>query len=259
LGYLTPPPSPQPVVVYKDVGGLVTDYEAQTEIYRRENREVRLHECRSACTLALSLPNVCVFPDAQVKFHQAYNALTRETDLGVSSKLFDSYPEAVQKRLGYLTRQYKVLSGVELIALGVRNCQHDDRLMIAAKKPPAQASVAAAPQEANPLRDLARKVTVAVAGALERQNDASPAPVVLPDRSPVPPALARLAAEAELRDIPLPPRRPALLTASAEDLAIPDAPRLIEGAQPILDASRFVPPPPSQRAEAQQSPTKAGG
>ena len=78
MGYLSPPPSPQPVVVYKDVGGLVSDYQARTEDYRRENREVRLHECRSACTLALSLPNVCVYPDARLKFHQAYNELTRE-------------------------------------------------------------------------------------------------------------------------------------------------------------------------------------
>ena len=96
LGYLSPPPAPAPVVVYKDVGGLVTDYEAQTEQYRRENREVRLHECRSACTLALSLPNVCVYPDAKIKFHQAYNAITKEVDLGVSSKLFASYPSQVQ-------------------------------------------------------------------------------------------------------------------------------------------------------------------
>ncbi|MGZ9409411.1 MAG: hypothetical protein ACXW3J_02135, partial [Methylocystis sp.] len=87
MGYLSPPPMPVPVVVYKDVGGLVSDYEALTERYRRENREVRLHECRSACTLALSLPNVCVYPDAKVKFHQAYNAINREVDVGVSSRL----------------------------------------------------------------------------------------------------------------------------------------------------------------------------
>ena len=76
MGYLSPPPSPQPVVVYKDVGGMVSEYEAQTEVYRRENREVRLHECRSACTLALSLPNVCVYPDAKVK--QAFTISEQE-------------------------------------------------------------------------------------------------------------------------------------------------------------------------------------
>ena len=46
------------------------------------NREVQLHECRSACTMALGLPNVCVFPDSLLKFHQAYNWETKVRDLG---------------------------------------------------------------------------------------------------------------------------------------------------------------------------------
>ena len=98
-GYLTSPSTSGPVIVTKDVGGLVTEYQAQTDIYRRQNREVKLHECRSACTLALSLPKVCVFPDAKVKFHQAYNQETNEADLDVSARLFASYPRAVQRRL----------------------------------------------------------------------------------------------------------------------------------------------------------------
>jgi hypothetical protein len=253
LAYLSPPPSPQPVIVYKDVGGLVTDYETQTDVYRRENREVRLHECRSACTLALSLPNVCVYPDAKVKFHQAYNALTHEADLGVSARLFDSYPAAVRARLGYLTRQYKVLSGVELIALGMRNCEQNDRLLIAAKKPAPTPPVGA---DSSPLSDIAKSVRVAVAAALERPGDA-PAPVLVPDRSAVPPALARLASEAQTRDAPLPPRRADFLTAFVEPRRV--GPRLIGGAQPILDPTRFTPPEQSQEAELQPSPTKAGG
>ena len=122
MGYLHPPPSPAPVVVQKDVGGLVSDYKAVTEMYRRENREVRLHECRSACTLALSLPNVCVYPSSVLKFHSAYHRDTKQVDQGVSSDLFNAYPQAVQARLGYLTREYRVLTGRELINLGVRDC-----------------------------------------------------------------------------------------------------------------------------------------
>jgi hypothetical protein len=256
VGYLSPPPSPQPVVVYKDVGGLVSEYEAQTESYRQENREVRLHECRSACTLALSLPNVCVYPDAKVKFHQAYNAITHEADLGVSSRLFNSYPAAVQGRLGYLTRQYKVLTGVELIALGMRNCLRDDRLMVAQnKRAPAQP-----PAEPNSLRQIAQNVQVAVAGALQRADDAPPEPIRVSDRSPVPPALARLAGDAATRAdktrtallaAPQPPRRPdfepqPVVAASKAPLG-----RLIVGAQPMLDASGFAAPIYSLRAEAE--------
>jgi hypothetical protein len=110
-------------VVTKDVGGLVSSYVAQTERYRAEGREVRLHECRSACTLALSLPGVCVYPSSVLKFHQAYNQITRETDHGISRQMFESYPKPVQARLGGLTRDYRVLGGAELISLGIRNCE----------------------------------------------------------------------------------------------------------------------------------------
>ncbi len=239
---------------------MVSDYEARTEDYRRENREVRLHECRSACTLALSLPNVCVYPDAKLKFHQAYNELTREADLGVSARLFDSYPAAVRDRLGYLTRQYKVLSGVELIALGVRDCARGDRVMVAAKKPPAAPPPPMTTASPNPLNEIARNVQVAVANALARPADAPAASttIAITDRNPVPPALTRLAGDAEARagriaePVPLPPRRPDIsFTSVAETPA--QSSRLIAGAQPILDASRFAPAAYSPWADAEPS------
>jgi hypothetical protein len=258
LGYLSPPPSPAPVVVYKDVGGLVSDYEAQTEQYRRENREVRLHECRSACTLALSLPNVCVYPDAQVKFHQAYNAITKEVDLGISSKLFASYPAPVQARLGYLTREYRVLSGNELIALGMRNCNGDNPVLIASRKQrsaPA-AVVASARQDAAPASwgDIARKVQTAVASALSTPEDQPRGAirVAVADRGHIAdarqpsdamagltPTSAPPAASRRFADIPLPPRRPPSEAFTTKD-ATPAKLALIHGAQPIL-AAKFAP------------------
>ena len=245
MGYLSPPPSPQPVIVYKDVGGLVSDYEAMTEAYRRENREVRLHECRSACTLALSLPNVCVYPDAQVKFHQAYNEITREADLGVSAKLFDSYPVAVRARLGTLTRQYKVLSGVELISLGMRNCNNDDKTLIARRRQPASpapTAVAAASPGADSLHEIAQNIRVAVSKALAQPEGAPPLRVAAPDRSAVPPRAGETLVATV--DAPLPPRRPnfeADVVAGASPAAEPV--RLINGAAPILQAAAFVPLP----------------
>jgi hypothetical protein len=262
LGYLSPPPSPAPVVVYKDVGGLVTDYQAQTEQYRRENREVRLHECRSACTLALSLPNVCVYPDAKVKFHQAYNEITRETDFGVSNMLFASYPAAVQARLGYLTREYRVLSGTELIALGMRNCNGDSPTMIAARKQrqPAPTAVASARPDAaapaasggpNPFGELAQKVQTAVASALSTPQDAPRGSirVAVADRSAITPevggnTVARSSATIVLPQAdaafvaPLPPRRPPSEAFTAQDAAPKNL--MIPGSQPILSA-QFTP------------------
>ena len=251
MGYLSPPPAPSPVVVYKDVGGLVTDYEAQTEQYRRENREVRLHECRSACTLALSLPNVCVFPDSKIKFHQAYNAITREADLGISAKLFASYPAAVQARLGYLTREYRILSGSELIALGMRNCLDKNPVLIAGttpKTPPATVMANARPDmNPNPWGDIAHKVQAAVTAALSGETGRPPVPVriAVADRQDV----TRLAPDPDARgagrsviaiDAPLPPKRPPSLAFTSQDVEIPPARRLINGAQPILGDTQFA-------------------
>ncbi len=242
MGYLTPPPAPAPVIVYKDVGGLVTDYEAQTEQYRRENREVRLHECRSACTLALSLPNVCVYPDAKIKFHQAYNEITRETDLGVSAKLFAAYPSAVQARLGYLTREYRVLSGSELIGLGMRNCNAPGATMIASArtKTPAATEIASARSgfNPNPWGDLARKVQAAVSTAFsgEGQNPPLPIRIAVADRQEI--------ATAPVQPLnsppPLPPRRPPSLAFTPLDVGPPAHERLIDGAQSILADTQFT-------------------
>jgi hypothetical protein len=97
---------PAPVIVMRDVGGLVADYQSQTVIYRASEREVRLHECRSACTMALGLPNVCVYPGSTLKFHVAYDPRNHQTNPQVSQQLFDSSPAAVRARLGTLTRNY---------------------------------------------------------------------------------------------------------------------------------------------------------
>lgn len=263
MGYLSPPPAPAPVVVYKDVGGLVSEYQAQTEIYRREGREVRLHECRSACTMALSLPNVCVYPDSQVKFHLAYNAIDHQTDAGVSAELFNYYPAAVRERLGYLTRQYRVLSGRELISLGIRNCNGGGQTMIAAagRSRRGAQTIASATPASDPLGDLAQKVRGAVSQAFADPTSPPQGPIRLAlaerDRlaaigsvDAMPTASIRSNGAAPL-EAPEPPRRPpsAAFTSgdaqkspepAPEALAAP-AP-LIPGGYPILAAGAFVPP-----------------
>jgi hypothetical protein len=264
----------------KDVGGFVADYQAQTELYRASDREVRLHECRSACTMALSLPNVCVYPDSTLKFHLAYDVRNRQTDATISQQLFDSYPAAVRTRLGGLTRQYKVLRGSELIALGVRDCG-ERRVMVAAsesrKRPAAPASAPAA--QGSLLAGLMRNVASVFGGRGEQGRDkgllARSAPVAKPAQEaaaatpPLPPArpievaessaaaseLAAketmqegaedaAAAEQTLADAPAPPRRPVRLAFSYQHRQTPVAlPQIIIGAQPIL--------PPGFRAFAE--------
>jgi hypothetical protein len=234
---------PAPVVVYKDVGGLVSDYEALTERYRRENREVRLHECRSACTLALSLPNVCVYPDAKVKFHQAYNAINREVDVGVSSRLFASYPATVQARLGYLTREYRVLTGTELIALGMRNCEGGSTMIASRKQRAPSTSVASARPDGQSgaslasFGDIAQKVQSAVATALASTGgQTDPIHVAVADRQQLTGLARGEEANALPEPAPLPPRRPPSEAFAGQDTASlsPAYLRLISGAQPIL-------------------------
>jgi hypothetical protein len=72
--------------------------------------------------MALGLPNVCFYPNSTLKFHFAYDPCNHQTNPEVSQQLFNSLPAAVRARLGTLTRSYKVLSGSELIKLGIRDC-----------------------------------------------------------------------------------------------------------------------------------------
>lgn len=256
------------MIVQKDVGGLVTDYQRQTEIYRREGREVRLGECRSACTMALSLPNVCVYPTSVLRFHQAYNRDTREVDYRVSDELFATYPEAVRRRLGYLTRQYRSLSGAELIELGIRDCNESLQMFaqrkqgrgatqVASAAPAPSTSASETSSVASAVSQFAGRLTAAITGTAELATQsaaqsagraAAPAQIARADTTvvPVPPMrpadldmtpTASLAAVAESEIVPVPPVRPAHLagvSVASAKIVSPQLPKLITGAWPVL-------------------------
>ncbi len=246
MSYLDPPPMPAAIVVQKDVGGLVRAYQERTELYRAQNREVRLHECRSACTLALSLPNVCVYPSSQLKFHQAYNDITKEVDYGVTNELWSAYPQGVREKLGTLTRQYKVLRGSELIAIGVRNCNgpaREPKIMIA------RATPAPAPEGGDFMKGVQGAVET-LFGSGAKLPPAAPsakrlaAPPAEPAPSPAIPAAAPPTLQASI-SAPLPPPRPPMI--GAVPTPQPPIPKgtpafltPIAGSAPILEP-RFVP------------------
>jgi hypothetical protein len=249
LSYLDPPPLPAAVIVSKDVGGYVDQYRTMTELYRAQDREVRLHECRSACTLALSLPNVCVYPDSVVKFHAAYDPRNKAVNWDETQKLFSTYPRTVQARLGTLTREYKVLSGAELISLGVRDC-NEKRILVAKAAPAPQSSDTVAKimqgmkgalltgSEAN--REGFRAQSTAPAVPVKTQPVTSPqsTPEPQPTDVPLPPARP---AEPEPADVPLPPRRPtSVILAQARIASIPPAHRPMVGSARILP-DKFTP------------------
>lgn len=248
-----------PVVVVKDFGGYVNEYASQTEVYRRQNREVRIHECHSACTMALSLPNVCVYKDSIFKFHQAYDPRNHVTNWEVSDALFHTYPEPVRERLGTLTKQFTIMRGSELIDLGVRDCNQapEPRIMVAAatSKPVGESVLSgggfsaltgklqgmipnfgAKPEFApNAGRPARRALPMVPAEAL--------APLVpLPPERPADMVTASISdPEPEPGEVPLPPPRPKILVAYAPSLPPIPFMQKIDGSVAGILPSRFVP------------------
>lgn len=125
--FLSPPPNMQPVAIYNDGGGLVEKYKEAAFRYRMEGREVQIHgSCRSACVLALSVPNVCVTPGAVVKAHQAYETISGAIRPDVTAEMMDSLPYAVKARLEpNIRKEYwsgSILGYSDLVNLGIRPC-----------------------------------------------------------------------------------------------------------------------------------------
>ena len=273
MSYLQPPPNMSPVVVVKDFGGYVNEYAAQTELYRRTGREVRIHECHSACTMALSLPNMCVYKDSIFKFHQAYDPRNHITNWSVSDELFHTYPEAVRDRLGTLTKRFTILRGTELIDLGIRDCTSPPgpRIMVA------QATIKPIPESMlsggsgfsmltgrlqGMIPNFGTKPESAPSGGAKSAKHAAPEHVVpdvpaeyLSPTVPLPPEKPASIQSAELETeqpggstpvgpdtVPLPPPRPKILVAYTPSLPPIPFMQRIDGSQTILPP-RFIPFP----------------
>ncbi|MCW2286473.1 hypothetical protein M2323_004286 [Rhodoblastus acidophilus] len=267
MTYLHPPPGDAPVIVTKDVGGYVDQYAAMTRLYAETGREVRLHECRSACTLALSLPNVCVYPSSLLKFHKAYNPLNKEANDEVSDQLMASYPAAVRERLGELTRTYKVLTGSELIRLGIRDCNRPagPAYAVARARPkpggaePGFLSKVAEMLSPTPtaVRVEPRRAQVAAAPVKPTKPEpAAPPPEVAPSAPPAAPPEAAPAKPEPTSEAPLPPVRPADLTPppvapppASPQVAVPEPPS-------VAPETGDVPTPPTRPADLNPPPAQ---
>lgn len=126
--FLDVPPNHAPVVITEDGGGLVQKYLDQALRYALEKREVQIAgSCRSACMLALSLDRVCVWPEAEVKVHHAYDRDTGRIRYDITNLMTSVLPEKIQKRLsGNIRSEYwegATMTGDELVSLGVKRCE----------------------------------------------------------------------------------------------------------------------------------------
>ena len=125
--FIHPPAGLEPVAIYEDGGGLVTEYQNRAIQYRLENRRVEIHgSCRSACILALSVPNVCVYPTAVVKAHHAYEKYTQKTREDITQQMMSALPTKIRNSLEHSVQtQYtpaSTLTYAELRDLGVSAC-----------------------------------------------------------------------------------------------------------------------------------------
>jgi hypothetical protein len=171
LGFLTPPPDiRQPVIILDDRGGLVDVYQRNMIKYNLENRRVEIRgSCRSACTLALGVKNVCVGKGAQVRWHHAYNSYTGDARADVTQQMLSQIPFKIAQTVGpYISVSYNdkaTLSYSQLIQLGIPDCDSSNTTV--------QASITTAPQaqiSSEPKREQAPSVTSNSTGSGQTPN-----------------------------------------------------------------------------------------
>ena len=101
----------KPIIILDDRGGRVSDYIKAAQTYTDQKREVRIIGlCWSACSLALSVPEVCVGPMATVMFHDAYDLKSGKPDGGMVQKDFHAAA---------------TLDAKKLIDLGIKKCARE--------------------------------------------------------------------------------------------------------------------------------------
>lgn len=126
-GVFINPPSSGPVVIYNDGGGVVTSHQDAVYKYNYQHRRVEIRgSCRSACTLALAVNNVCVAPGAVLKWHHAYNPVTGDPVYSVTEEMLSMTPakirRVVEPHIGINYNPKATLTYTDLINLGVKDC-----------------------------------------------------------------------------------------------------------------------------------------
>jgi hypothetical protein len=126
-GQFTSPSSSGPVIITNDGGGVVTTYQDAVYRYNTQHRRVEIRgSCRSACTLALAVNNVCVASGALLKWHQAYNPATGAPVYSVTNDMMAMTPtkirRVVEPNIGINYNPNATLNYQQLVALGVPDC-----------------------------------------------------------------------------------------------------------------------------------------
>jgi hypothetical protein len=156
--FLYPPPAiTQPIIIKDDGGGSVAEYMEKANLYNMMGRRVEIRgSCRSACTMALTVKNVCVGPGAIVKWHDAYNELTGQRRPDVTARMIAPLPEKIRNRIeGRVTEDYNpytIISYRNLVKLGIPDC--DDGVVKASDAPKPSKPVKVTYRMATPIDGL---------------------------------------------------------------------------------------------------------
>ena len=111
-----------------DRGGNIFEYLTYIQNADIRNTQIRIKGwCISACTMKLGAKDVCIYPDATLFFHEAYDAKTRiRSELG-TQLMFDVYPikiqEWVTEHKALENKTLTSLSGSSAIELGITECK----------------------------------------------------------------------------------------------------------------------------------------
>ena len=138
--FLHTPAGLAPVEIVEDGGGLVTSYQRKAYQYTLEGRRVEIKgSCRSACLLALSVPDVCVAPGAVVKAHHAYEQFTKVVRTDITREMLQSLPENIKNQLAPRMQTHYTSSTTltydELRNLGIADCNQPKAKTAKIKKP----------------------------------------------------------------------------------------------------------------------------
>jgi len=141
-GFLDVPPQHAAIVITEDGGGLVEKYREAAYQYRLEGRQVKiLGSCRSACILALSVPNVCVGPEAVVMAHHAHGLYSGKIKPDTTKAILGELPDNIRRVIGpNIKKKYTAkatLTFSQMRSLGIADCSQvkPENPLIAAPTP----------------------------------------------------------------------------------------------------------------------------
>jgi hypothetical protein len=124
---LNPPPAPAAIVITHNTGGLVDDYFAAARRFTITGQRIEVSgECRSACTILLEVPTICVRPGAVFRWHHAYEQRSGVVRSDITDLMLSHLPSRISARLqGRISVNYTAQASLgysELLTLGVPAC-----------------------------------------------------------------------------------------------------------------------------------------